>query len=178
MANNSTDGVAPAPFVSVMMGSASDWPTMRLAVQQLQRLQVHCEWKVTSAHRTPDATRDYVLDAERRGCHVFVAAAGMAAHLAGAVAAQTARPVVGVPMDASLQGLDALLSTVQMPAGVPVATTAIGKAGAVNAAWLAAQMLALQDTDLAERLRAERGAAAERVADQDRSVHRQDALTS
>ena len=164
---------APSAFVSVLMGSESDWPVMRHAIDALRAFGLRFEAKVVSAHRTPDATRDYVKDAEARGCQVFVAAAGMAAHLAGAVAAQTLRPVIGVPLAASLQGLDAMLSTAQMPSGVPVATMAVGKPGAVNAAWLAAQILALSDAELAARLVAARADAAERVARQDRAVRSQ-----
>lgn len=153
------------PFVAVLMGSDSDLPTMRETQGVLERLGVSHEIRITSAHRTPDATREYVRDAEARGCAVFIAAAGLAAHLAGAVAAGTVRPVIGVPMDGGpLNGFDALLSTVQMPGGIPVATVAIGKAGARNAAWLAAEMLALSDADLAEKLRAERVKAGEAVA--------------
>lgn len=162
MMNNTT------PFVAVLMGSDSDLATMQGCVDVLARLDVPCEVHVTSAHRTPDATRDYVKDAEQRGCLVFIAAAGMAAHLAGAVAAQTVRPVIGVPIDAGpLKGLDALLSTVQMPAGVPVASVAIGSAGARNAAFLAAQILAVADAGLHQRLGAERQANAESVAEKD-----------
>jgi len=165
------------PFVAVLMGSDSDLATMQGCTEVLEKLGVACEVHITSAHRTPEATRDYVIDAERRGCAVFIAAAGLAAHLAGAVAAQTLRPVIGVPMDAGpLKGMDALLSTVQMPAGVPVASVAIGRAGAKNAAFLAAQMLGLADADLSERLRAERAAAAERVLGMDRAL--QDRHTS
>lgn len=146
-----------APFVAVLMGSDSDWPVMAAAVEVLESFGVGVEVKVTSAHRTPEGTREYVEDALARGCAVFIAGAGMAAHLAGAVAAHTTRPVIGVPVDAgSLGGLDALLSTVQMPGGVPVATVAIGKAGARNAGYLAAQMLAVADAGLAERVAAER----------------------
>jgi 5-(carboxyamino)imidazole ribonucleotide mutase len=159
------------PFVAVLMGSDSDLGTMQGCIDVLEKLAVACEVHITSAHRTPEATRDYVHDAERRGCLVFIAAAGMAAHLAGAVAAQTVRPVIGVPIDAGpLKGLDALLSTVQMPAGVPVASVAIGSAGARNAAFLAAQMLGLADAGLNERLRAEREASAESVAAKDRAL--------
>lgn len=162
------------PFVAVLMGSDSDLATMQGCTEVLEGLGVACEVHITSAHRTPEATRDYVNDAERRGCAVFIAAAGLAAHLAGAVAAQTLRPVIGVPMDAGpLKGMDALLSTVQMPAGVPVASVAIGRAGAKNAAFLAAQMLGLADADLSERLRAERAAAAERVLGMDRALQDQ-----
>jgi 5-(carboxyamino)imidazole ribonucleotide mutase len=158
-------------FVAVLMGSDSDLGTMQGCVDVLARLDVPCEVHITSAHRTPEVTRNYVHDAEQRGCAVFIAAAGMAAHLAGAVAAQTIRPVIGVPIDAGpLKGIDALLSTVQMPAGVPVAGVAIGSAGAKNAAFLAAQMLALADSGLSERLRAEREANAESVLAKDRAL--------
>ena len=152
------------PFVAVLMGSDSDLPVMESAISTLKSLGITVEARVSSAHRTPRATHDYVKDAEARGCAVFIAAAGMAAHLAGAVAANTLRPVIGVPIDTSLQGLDALLSTVQMPGGIPVATVAIGKAGAKNAGYLAAQMLALNDEELRARLKADRDAAAAGVA--------------
>ncbi len=157
--------MSQAGFVAVLMGSASDLPVVRETIAVLAELEVPYEVRVSSAHRTPDATRAYVREAEGRGCAVFIAAAGLAAHLAGAVAAQSTRPVIGVPLAAgSLAGLDALLATVQMPAGVPVATVAIGKAGARNAGFLAAQILALGDPALAARLRAARAAAAAQVA--------------
>ena len=144
-------------FVAVMMGSDSDFPVMKSALDVLDAFGVRYEVRVSSAHRTPAATRDYVLDAEDRGCAVFIAAAGMAAHLAGAVAALTVRPVIGVPVDAGpLRGEDALLSTVQMPGGIPVATVAIGKAGAKNAGYLAVQMLAIAEEGFASELGAER----------------------
>ena len=144
-------------FVAVMMGSDSDFPVMKYALDVLDAFGVRYEVRVSSAHRTPAATRDYVLDAEDRGCAVFIAAAGMAAHLAGAVAALTVRPVIGVPVDAGpLRGEDALLSTVQMPGGIPVATVAIGKAGAKNAGYLAVQMLAIAEEGFASELGAER----------------------
>ena len=115
------------------------------------------EVKITSAHRTPDATHAYVKDAEARGCQVFICAAGLAAHLAGAVAGITTRPVIGIPIDAGpLKGMDALLATVQMPGGIPVATVAIGSAGAKNAAYLAAQIMAVADEDLRTRVRQDR----------------------
>lgn len=158
------------PFVAVLMGSDSDLPIMEGAIKTLKALGIRVEARVTSAHRTPQATHDYVKDADRRGCAAFIAAAGMAAHLAGAVAAQTLKPVIGVPIDSSLQGLDALLSTVQMPSGIPVATVAIGKAGAKNAAYLAAQIMALSDADLAMRLVADRAASAEAVAARDQAL--------
>lgn len=144
-------------FVAVLMGSDSDFPVMKSALEVLDAFGVRYEVRVSSAHRTPAATRDYVRDAEDRGCAVFIAAAGMAAHLAGAVAALTVRPVIGVPVDAGpLRGEDALLSTVQMPGGIPVATVAIGKAGAKNAGYLAVQMLAIADEGFASELAAER----------------------
>jgi 5-(carboxyamino)imidazole ribonucleotide mutase len=152
------------PFVAVLMGSDSDLPVMEAAITTLKSLGIAVEARVSSAHRTPAATIAYVKDAEARGCAVFVAAAGMAAHLAGAVAAHTLRPVIGVPIANSLEGLDALLSTVQMPGGIPVATVAIGKAGAKNAAYLAAQILALGDAALAARLAEDRAASAAAVA--------------
>ena len=142
-----------APRVAILMGSVSDLDQMAEAARELERFGVPYEVRVTSAHRTPAETAAYVKDAEARGVLVFIAGAGMAAHLAGAVAAHTTRPVLGVPLGGStLGGLDALLSTAQMPKGVPVATLAIGKAGAANAGVLAAQILALSDPALAERL--------------------------
>ena len=144
-------------FVAILMGSDSDLPVMDAAVEILKLFGVALEVKVTSAHRTPAETQAYVQSAEARGCQAFIAGAGMAAHLAGAIAAQTTRPVIGVPIDAGpLQGFDALLSTVQMPGGIPVATVAIGKAGAKNAGYLAVQMMALSDPGLAEALQRER----------------------
>ena len=151
-------------FVAVIMGSDSDLPVMRAAVDVLESLDVRSELRIASAHRTPAETQEYVRDAEQRGCAVFIAGAGMAAHLAGAVAAHSLKPVIGVPIEAgALKGLDALLSTVQMPAGIPVATVAVGKAGAKNAGYLAAQMLSLSDPTLAQRLVDERRAAADAV---------------
>jgi 5-(carboxyamino)imidazole ribonucleotide mutase len=144
-------------FVAILMGSESDWPVMQAAADTLRALEIEHEVRITSAHRTPEATAAYVADAQRRGCAVFICGAGMAAHLAGAVAAQTVRPVIGVPIDSGpLAGFDALLSTVQMPGGIPVATVAVGKAGARNAGYLAAQMMALADPAIAERLTADR----------------------
>ncbi|MCP4698385.1 MAG: 5-(carboxyamino)imidazole ribonucleotide mutase [Gammaproteobacteria bacterium] len=149
------------PFVAVLMGSDSDLPLMRSTLDILRSLQISYEVKISSAHRTPEATHIYVRDADARGCAVFIAAAGLAAHLAGAVAGLTLKPVIGVPVDAGpLQGMDALLSTVQMPGGIPVACMAIGKAGAKNAGYLAAQILALSDSELAQRLAADRAANA------------------
>jgi 5-(carboxyamino)imidazole ribonucleotide mutase len=156
------------PFVAVLMGSDSDLPTMQATLDVLSALDIPCEVKITSAHRTPQATHSYVKEAEDRGCAVFIAAAGLAAHLAGTVAGLTLKPVIGVPLDAGpLQGMDSLLSTVQMPGGIPVACVAIGKAGAKNAAYLAAQILAASDAGLAERLKAEREANAKQVLAKD-----------
>ena len=141
------------PVVAVVMGSRSDWEVMEHCVATLRALEIPHEVRVLSAHRTPDALEEFVLDVEARGAEVFVAAAGGAAHLAGVVASKTLRPVLGVPMGTQLGGLDSLLSTVQMPAGVPVATLAIGRAGAVNAALLAAAIIARSDEALEARLR-------------------------
>ena len=164
------------PFVGIVMGSDSDLPVMEATFALLNSLGIPFEARITSAHRTPETTREFVVDAEARGCAVFIAAAGMAAHLAGAVSAITVKPVIGVPMNASLDGLDALLSTVQMPAGIPVATVAIGKAGAKNAAYLAAQILGVADAEIAERLRAERAVNAKTI--QAKNAALQDALKS
>ncbi len=161
------------PFVAIVMGSDSDLPVMEASFAVLRAFGVLFEARITSAHRTPEATKTYVQAAEQRGCAVFIAAAGMAAHLAGAVAAATVKPVIGVPMNASLDGLDALLSTVQMPAGIPVATVAIGKAGAKNAAYLAVQILSLSDASMAQRLRAERAANAEEIYAKDAALQAQ-----
>ena len=158
-------------WVAVLMGSESDWPVMQSTTTLLNDLGIDFEVRVTSAHRTPQATQEFVQDAESRGCRVFVCAAGMAAHLAGAVAAHTVRPVIGVPIDSGpLQGFDALLSTVQMPGGIPVATVAVGKAGAKNAAYLAAQILATSDAQLHSKLDADRASNRDKVAQQNESV--------
>jgi 5-(carboxyamino)imidazole ribonucleotide mutase len=162
------------PFVAVLMGSDSDLKTMQACLDVLNKLDVPREVKITSAHRTPDITHAYVKDADNRGCAVFIAAAGLAAHLAGAVAGLTLKPVIGVPMDAGpLDGMDALLSTVMMPGGIPVACVAIGKAGAKNAAYLAAQMMALSDADLTNRLREEREQNARDVQAKDAELQSQ-----
>ncbi|MBT3830592.1 MAG: 5-(carboxyamino)imidazole ribonucleotide mutase [Gammaproteobacteria bacterium] len=151
-------------FVAILMGSDSDLPVMQSTVDVLKSFGIEYEVRITSAHRTPEDTRSYVSDADARGCAVFIAAAGMAAHLAGAVAAHTLRPVIGVPIDAGpLQGFDALLSTVQMPGGIPVAGVAIGKAGAKNAAYLAVQILGVSNEVLHRALIDERQANAEAI---------------
>lgn len=153
----------PAIDVAVLMGSANDWDVMRAACDTLREFGVPYEARVLSAHRTPAETADYVRKHDEAGTKVFIAAAGMAAHLAGAVAAQTTRPVLGVPLDASLGGLDALLSTVQMPPGIPVGTLAVGKAGATNAALLAISILANQQPELRAKLQAARQAKADKI---------------
>ncbi len=156
------------------MGSGSDLPLMKETVQLLDKLKISCEVRVISAHRTPEMAAEYARGAEKSGLKVIIAAAGGAAHLAGAIASWTILPVIGVPLEGwALGGLDALLSTVQMPAGVPVATVAIGKAGAKNAAILAAQILALHDTKVAARLRALRKESKIAVASKDRTVGRE-----
>jgi 5-(carboxyamino)imidazole ribonucleotide mutase len=142
------------PLVGILMGSRNDWETMRAAADTLQEFGVTHECRVISAHRSPDLAADYAKSAEERGMEIIIAGAGGAAHLAGVVAALTLLPVLGVPMESrSLKGLDSLLSTVQMPGGVPVGTLAIGSAGAKNAALLAIRMLALSRPELREKLR-------------------------
>ncbi len=159
------------PFVAVLMGSDSDLPVLQSTFDVLKALEIPFEARITSAHRTPAATHAYVTDADSRGCSVFIAAAGLAAHLAGAVSAATLKPVIGIPLDAGpLQGMDSLLSTVQMPGGIPVATVAVGKAGAKNAAYLAAQILSLSDPELAQRIRTEREANAQGVIAKDAAL--------
>ncbi len=139
--------------VGILMGSDSDWEVLSAAEKRLEAFGIECEVRVLSAHRTPRRAAEYAAGAAGRGIQVLICGAGGAAHLAGAVAAQTTLPVIGVPLDASsLRGLDALLATVQMPKGVPVATVAVGAAGAENAAILAAQILALSDAVLAGKL--------------------------
>ena len=146
------------PLVGILMGSESDRPRMEGASKVLEELEIPYEVHVMSAHRTPEAVAEYAGGAADRGMKVLIAGAGMAAHLAGAVAARTILPVIGVPLDGSpLNGMDALLATVQMPPGIPVATVAIGNAGAKNAGFLAGQIIALQDKALASRLRNRRG---------------------
>jgi 5-(carboxyamino)imidazole ribonucleotide mutase len=157
------------PAVVLMMGSDSDWPTLEPVITTLKELGVTCTARVLSAHRTPDQTREFVAESEKTGTKVFICAAGVAAHLAGAVAAHTARPVIGIPVASGpLNGFDALLSTAQMPPGVPVATVAIN--GAVNAAVLAAQMIATGDSALAEKLVKWRAAQTAKVLEKDRKL--------
>jgi 5-(carboxyamino)imidazole ribonucleotide mutase len=153
------------PLVGVVMGSRSDWEVMEHSIETLRTLEIPHEVRVLSAHRTPEALDAFLADVESRGAQVFIAAAGGAAHLAGVVAAKTLKPVLGVPMGTQLGGLDSLLSIVQMPAGIPVGTLAIGRAGAVNAALLAAEILALGDEEIAARLRKHRKEQAQAVLD-------------
>ncbi len=153
-----------APLVGIIMGSKSDWATMRLASETLTELGVPHESRVVSAHRTPDLLFEYASTAEARGLQVIIAGAGGAAHLPGMAASKTALPVLGVPVQSkTLSGLDSLLSIVQMPRGIPVGTLAIGEAGAVNAALLAAAILARGDLDVRARLAAYRAAQTQRV---------------
>jgi 5-(carboxyamino)imidazole ribonucleotide mutase len=141
------------PLVGIVMGSDSDWPVMKTCAETLKQFGVAHEAKVLSAHRTPDAALDYASSAQSRGIKVLIGAAGGAAHLAGVLAAKTELPVLAVPMPSKhLQGLDSLLAMVQMPGGIPVATFAIGEAGAINAALFAVSMLALSDADMAKKL--------------------------
>jgi 5-(carboxyamino)imidazole ribonucleotide mutase len=156
----------PAPKVGIIMGSQSDWPTMRKAADILTALGVAFETRIVSAHRTPDRLVEYAKSAKARGLQVIIAGAGGAAHLPGMAASMTTLPVLGVPIESRiLKGQDSLLSIVQMPAGVPVGTLAIGEAGATNAGLLAAQILALADAALATRLEAHRAAQTAAVAE-------------
>jgi len=160
---------ASNPVVGIIMGSQSDWPTMRFTAETLAALHVPYETRIVSAHRTPDRLADYAKTARARGLRVIVAGAGGAAHLPGMCAAWTILPVMGVPVEShALKGMDSLLSIVQMPGGVPVSTFAIGRAGAINAALTAAAILALTDALLAERLEAWRAAQTEAVGQEPR----------
>lgn len=153
-----------SPKIGVIMGSSSDWETMKHACDVLDELGVAYEKQVVSAHRTPDLMFEYAQAARGRGIHVIIAGAGGAAHLPGMVAAKTTLPVIGVPVQSrALNGLDSLLSIVQMPGGVPVATVAIGKAGATNAGLLAAQMLSTTDEELTQKLEVRREATKQQV---------------
>jgi phosphoribosylaminoimidazole carboxylase PurE protein len=153
--------------VGIIMGSASDLPTMTAAGDVLTELGIGHEMRIMSAHRTPAEADEYAVTAAPRGLKVLICGAGMAAHLAGAVAGRTPLPVIGVPLNSSLDGLDALLATVQMPPGVPVATVAIGKAGAKNAAWLAARIIGVSDSEVQDRVIAGFEAMADKVRQAD-----------
>lgn len=158
-------------FVAIIMGSDSDLPLLENTMSILKGFGIPFEARVASAHRTPLVVRDYVADAEKRGCAVFIGAAGLAAHLAGAIAANTTRPVIGIPCDGGpLSGVDALYSTVQMPGGIPVASVAVGKAGAKNAAYLAAQIMALADPEIDAKVKADRMKASEEVIRKDAAL--------
>lgn len=160
------------PLVAVLMGSASDAPALEPCTKTLAKLGIPHEVRVLSAHRTPRETLEYVSSAESRGIHVIIAAAGMAAHLAGVCASQTVLPVIGVPIaSGTLDGQDALLSTVMMPPGIPVATVAVN--GAANAAWLAIQILATSRPDLRVKLKAAREAMRQEVLEKDRNLPRE-----
>ncbi len=159
--------------VLILMGSDSDYPVMKGAEDYLTQMGVDFDLRVSSAHRSPERTERLVKEAEKNGAEVFICAAGMAAHLAGVVASHTASPVIGVPVDASgFGGMDALLATVQMPPGVPVATVAVGKAGALNAAVLACQILAVADEKLKKRMVQKKADMAKGVEDKDANLVR------
>ena len=158
-------------FVSILMGSKSDYTVMEECAKTLEKFGVMYEIIVSSAHRSPDRTHQYVKNAEAKGAKVFICAAGMAAHLAGVVASLTTKPVLGVPMKGGvMEGMDALLSTVQMPGGMPVGTVAIGSAGAVNSAYLAMQILAIEDEELAAKLNEDRILKAKKVETDSMSI--------
>ena len=158
-------------FVSIIIGSKSDYEVMSECSKTLEKFGVLYEFIISSAHRSPERTKEYIKTAEEKGARVFIAAAGMAAHLAGAVAATTTKPVIGVPMKGgAMDGMDAMLSTVQMPAGMPVATVAMGKAGATNAAYLAMQILALEDKDLEAKLLEDRVLKAKKVESDSKDI--------
>jgi 5-(carboxyamino)imidazole ribonucleotide mutase len=155
-------------FVAIIMGSDSDLPQVERTMDTLDKLEVKWEAKLTSSHRNPADTQAYVAEAESRGCAVFICAAGLAAHLSGFVAGLTCKPVIGIPIEAGpFRGADALNSTVMMPGGIPVACVAIGSAGCTNAAYLAAQILAIADKDLAARIIADRAANAQVLREKD-----------
>ena len=169
-----TEGENKSPVVGIVMGSDSDWGIMEKAASVLKDLKIPFDVTVSSAHRSPESTADYARSARARGFRVIIAGAGAAAHLAGSIAALTTLPVIGVPLDSSsLNGLDALLATVQMPAGVPVATMAVGAAGAKNAAILAAQILAIGDPGTEERLEQFKKEIADQVAQKAEKLRQQ-----
>ena len=158
-------------FVSIIIGSKSDYKVMESCKTVLEDFGVAYEFIISSAHRTPERTKNYIKKAEEKGAKVFICAAGMAAHLAGAIAAGTTKPVIGVPMQGGgLDGVDALYSTVQMPAGMPVGTVAIGSAGAKNSAYLAVQILAISDDSLAVKLQVDRQKQAEKVENDSKTI--------
>ena len=144
-------------FISIIMGSKSDYEIMKYCADTFEKFNVNYELIISSSHRSPARTKDYIKEAEEKGAIAFISAAGMAAHLAGAIASETTKPVIGVPMKGGvMDGMDAMLSTVQMPSGMPVATLTLGKAGAINAAYLAMQILAISNKELAVKLKEDR----------------------
>jgi len=158
-------------FISIIMGSKSDYEIMKSCADTLEAFNVKYELIISSAHRSPERTKTYIKEAEEKGAKVFIAAAGMAAHLAGALAAGTTKPIIGVPMKGgAMDGMDAMLSTVQMPAGMPVATVALGKAGAVNSAYLAMQILAITDKELAVKLKEDRVVKEKKVVNDSKEI--------
>jgi len=158
-------------FVSIIMGSKSDYEVMKNCANTLEMFNVPYELIISSAHRSPDRTKKYIKEAEQKGAKVFIAAAGMAAHLAGALASGTTKPVIGVPMKGgAMDGMDAMLSTVQMPSGMPVATVALGKAGAINAAYLSMQILAITNNELAIKLQEDRIIKEKTVANDSKEI--------
>jgi phosphoribosylaminoimidazole carboxylase PurE protein len=167
------EGIVSKPQVAIVLGSDSDYPVIQDMIRILQEFEIPHEITISSAHRSPDRTHRYAVTLEDRGIQVVIACAGAAAHLAGVLASHTILPVIGVPIDSSpMKGLDALLSTSMMPAGVPVATMGIGKSGASNAAILAAQILARADADMANRLRQYKKKLADKVEERDRELKR------
>lgn len=163
-----------APRVAILMGSKSDWPQLQAAAETLKSFDVPFEARVLSAHRTPEEAAAFSRGAETRGVEVILAAAGGAAHLAGVLAAHTIRPVIGIPVQGgALNGLDALLATVQMPGGIPVATVAVGKAGAVNAALLAVEIMAVHDAVLAKKMHAYKQTMRQNVLDSDAALQKE-----
>ena len=158
-------------FVSIIMGSKSDYDTMKKCADVLENFNVKYEIIISSAHRSPQRTKNYIQEAEKKGAKVFIAAAGLAAHLAGAIAATTTKPVIGVPMKGgAMDGMDAMLSTVQMPSGMPVATVALGNTGAKNAAYLAMQILSINDSNLAQKLLEDRITQRKKVEEDSKDI--------
>lgn len=166
--------VKAKPIVGVVMGSKSDWPVVQETIAILDQFKLPCETRVISAHRTPDEAAAYASTASTRGLKIIISAAGMAAHLGGVLAANTHLPIIGIPLKGgALDGMDSLLATVQMPRGVPVATVAMGKSGAVNAGILAVQMLALSDDDLKKKLQQYKRALKQKVFNADRELQKE-----
>lgn len=160
-------------FVSIIMGSKSDYDVVNECAKTLEKFDIKYEMIISSAHRSPERTKNYVTDAEKRGAKVFICAAGMAAHLAGAVAATTLKPVLGIPLKGgALDGLDSVLSTLQMPAAMPVGTLALGKAGAINSAYLAAQILAIEDQEIFNKLQSDRKEKEQKVINDSKEIEK------